>query len=416
MRRIIALFLAAGFSIACLSSPALAEEPPTNQPPPVDTQAMGAIAVVGPGRVMADQVFEIWTPVWYETLAKVRNGKLDPAAGDAKLDAEWRHAVMALIKDEVFYQEAEREHNSMINTVVDNIMRQGGGGKPRGDVAAEIRRLVDQDMNRQFQRLSADLVKESGGMVKLHKVLEGRGISVTEWQTRLKKKAFTQSYLSMILKPRTPDPGPKQIQEYYASHTDEFSQPGLVRFKHIYFSNAKRGAEAAREAAIEAWEKMADGEIDFAAAVAKYSDDEPSKRRGGEESGEEAADPEREAWLSDIRKALREEKPGETAPIMESSFGCHIAQLIDIGPDRKTPFNEVRRDIERKLQNDAWEAATDLHFAEVRKTTEIRVLVKSFPSHLSCAAQAGLDSRSAAVYQIGGAANPDIKVKRRGGK
>lgn len=388
------------------------EDGMTNQPPPIDVHAIGSVAQVGHSRIGADQVFELWTPVWYETLAKVRNGKLSTAEGDDKLTGEWRRAITALVKDELFFQEAEREHNAFINAIVDNIMRQGAG-KPRTQIAGEIRRLMRQDMDRYFKVLNAELVKDAGGMVKLHKVLEGRGLTFLEWQNRLKKKAFTQTYLHQILKPRAPDPGPRQIQDYYSNHPEEFTRPGLVAFKHIFFSNALRSPEQAMEDAIEVWQDIADGLVDFASAARQHSDDPESKGRGGQESGEEAIDPEREAWLADIRTALREERPGELAPILESPFGCHIAMLVDIGPDRRVPFNDVKKEIERKLQNEIWEAETDRYFLSIRRNTEIKVLMPNFPPNLSCAAQAGLDSSSPKVYRM---ANPEIRTRQSGGR
>ncbi len=376
--------------------------------PLVDPRALGSVAQVGHVRVGSEEVLELWSPVWYETLAKVRNGKMSVEEGDARLTDEWRRIITALVKDELFFQEAEREHNSFINMIVDNIMSRGAD-RPRSQITTEIRRALTQDMEKYFRQFNSQMVKESGGMVKLLKVLDGRNLTFQEWQNRLRKKAFTQSYLSQILRPRAPDPGPKQIQEYYANNTEEFAQPGLVRFRHIYFSNAKRGEDAARDAAVEAWERLADGEIDFETAAAEYSDDDVSKNRGGLESGEEASDPEREAWLADIRSALREEPPGELAPILESPFGCHVALLISIGPDTKVPFSEVRRDIERKLSNEIWEAETDRYFLSIRKNTEIRVLMPNFPSYLSCASQINRDGRRPQVFQI---AKPEILAPR----
>jgi len=376
--------------------------------PPVDPRALGPVAQVGHVRVGSEEVLEIWSPVWYETLAKVRNGKMTASQGDERLTEEWRRIITALVKDELFFQEAEREHNSFINMITDNIVRSGAT-KPRSQIATEIRRVLSQDMERYFRQFNTEMVKESGGMVKLLKVLENRGLSFQEWQNRLRKKAFTQSYLSQILKPRAPDPGPRRIQEYYAANTGEFAVPGLVRFRHIFFSNEKRGEEAARDAAIEAWERLVDGEIDFEQAALEYSDDDVSKTRGGAESGEEAGDPEREAWLADIRTALREEKPGEIGPILESPFGCHVAMLISIAPDTKMPFAEVRRDIERKLTNEVWEAETDRYFLSIRKNTDIRVLMPNFPAYLSCSSQIDLDGKRPQVFQI---AKPEILAPR----
>lgn len=359
---------------------------------PLDPHGMGPVAIVGHSRIGADQVFELWTPLWRETQAKVRNGKMAPQEGDRLLQDEWERAIKALLKDELFFQEAEREHNSMINSIVDRFMR-GGADRPRNQVANEIRRLLEQDMNKFFRQLNAEVVKDSGGSVKLHKVLESRGLSLLDWQKRLQKKAFTQSYLHQILKPRTPDPGPRQVQKYYATHPDEFSKPGTVRFRHIFFSNAMRGPERARDDAVEVWERLVDGEIGFEEAAQQFSDDGVSKGRGGLETEDEATDPEREAWLADIRTALREEPAGEVGPILESPFGCHVAVLLAVGPPQKVPFGEVRKEIEQKLQSERWEAETDRYFAVIRKNTDITITMPQFPRQLSCAYQSGQAGR-----------------------
>lgn len=376
---------------------------------PLDSYGMGPVALVGHGKIGADQVFELWTPLWRETQAKVRNGKMTPAEGDRKLQQEWERAIKALMKDELFYQEADREHSSMINSIVDRVMR-GGADRPRSQVTSEIRRLLEQDMNKFFRQLNAEVVKDSGGSVKLHKVLESRGLSFLDWQRRLQKKAFTQSYLHQILKPRAPDPGPRQIQQYYAAHPDEFSKPASVKFRHIFFSNALRGPEKARDDAVEVWERLVDGEIAFEAAAAEYSDDPPSRGRGGLETEDEASDLEREAWLNDIRVALREEPPGEVGPILESPFGCHVAMLLSVGPPQKTPFNEVRKEIEQKLQGERWEEETDRYFAVIRKNTDIRIVMPRFPQNLSCVAQEGMSGRSPRVYST---SRPEVLAPQR---
>ncbi len=370
-------------------------------------------AEVGNGKVGVDQVFELWGPVWYKTLTKVRNGRMSAADGDARLEKEWKTALSAMIKDELFYQEAEREHNSMVNNIVEQIYRANaqGNGYPmtRGEIAAKIQAEMRQDMDRHFRELSSSLVKDSGGMIKLRKVLEGRGMTYRDWQERLRRKSFTHSYLSMIITPRAARPGPKMIQEYYATHDEEFSRPGAVRFKHIFFSKDKRGSEeAAREAVTKVWGMLVDGEISFEDAARQFSDDEVSAARGGLETEEVAADPEREAWLADIRVALREETPGQLAPILESPFGYHLAELVSLSPDTKIPFREVSKSIERKLENEAFQAEVDSYFAVVRRNTPIRVLMPTFPNELSCATQQVRPQDVPAMYKLGEVGIPGL--------
>lgn len=377
--------------------------------------SQGVVAEVGTGRVTAEQVFELWGPVWYETLTKVRTGKMSASEGDAKLQREWQVAGTAMIRDELLYQEAEREHDSKINHYADMIYRQmqqgSSSGYPmsRAEIAKKIRDEQRQHMERVFREMTAELVKGSGGMVKLRKVLEGRGLSFRDWQDRLRKKAFTRSYLNLIIGPRAPAPGPKAIQSYYAEHPDEFAVPGVVKFRHVFFSAGQRGGmEAAREAVSEVWEMLMDGEITLEEAAARYSDDKVSAARGGLETTMPATDPEREAWLADIRTALREETPGELGPILESPFGFHLAILISIDPETKVPFREVRKDIERKLENEKFQEEVDKYFAVVRRNTNIRVLMPQFPPELSCSAQQVRPTDVPSVYKMGEVGLPGL--------
>lgn len=377
--------------------------------------SQGVVAEVGTGRVTAEQVFELWGPVWYETLTKVRTGKMSASEGDAKLQREWQVAGTAMIRDELLYQEAEREHDSKINHYADMIYRQmqqgSSSGYPmsRAEIAKKIRDEQRQHMERVFREMTAELVKGSGGMVKLRKVLEGRGLSFRDWQDRLRKKAFTRSYLNLIIGPRAPAPGPKAIQSYYAEHPDEFAVSGVVKFRHVFFSAGQRGGmEAAREAVSEVWEMLMDGEITLEEAAARYSDDKVSAARGGLETTMPATDPEREAWLADIRTALREETPGELGPILESPFGFHLAILISIDPETKVPFREVRKDIERKLENEKFQEEVDKYFAVVRRNTNIRVLMPQFPPELSCSAQQVRPTDVPSVYKMGEVGLPGL--------
>ncbi len=366
------------------------------------------VALVGASRITMGDVMELWSPLWSETLARVRTGKLTVREGDQRLHEEWSRAIDALVRDEAFFQEAELEFSSVLNEMARQY-KNAGAAEPQNQIAAMLRRRANDEMQRDFQRINARAVREAGGRFKLESVLQSRNMSFNDWQTRLRKKAFTESYLGMTLGPSKYEPRPREIQEYYAGHPDEFSTPGTVRFRHIFFSNAARGEEEAREDAAAVWEMIAANEITFEAAAATYSDDGASKARGGLETEREADDLEREAWLSDIRAALREEKPGELGPILESPFGCHVAMLIDIGPGQKMPFSEVRVEIERKLSGQRWESAANEQYNKIRRKIDIRTRRNSFPRHLSCAAQQSMPQGPLIINTT----RPEIRAARR---
>ncbi len=393
---------------ACLAANAPAGDFAGGSAPVMYVDYSEPVAVVGASRITMGNVMELWSPLWSETLARVRTDRLTVREGDQRLHEEWSRAIDALIRDEVLYQEADLEFSSMLNEMARQ-HKNAGAVEPQNQIVAMLRREMNVGMQRDFQRINARAVREAGGRYKLESVLQSRNMSFNDWQNRLRKKAFTETYLSMTLGPSKYEPRPRDIREYRDEHTEEYYTPGTVRFRHIFFSNAARGEEEAREDAAAVWEMLAANEITFEEAARTYSDDEESKARGGMETEREAADLEREAWLSDIRSALREEKPDELGPILETPFGCHVAVLVAIGSGQKMPWTEVRDDIVNKLEGRMREQAVDERYARLRRQFSIRTRRDSFPRHLSCAAQQSMLQGPMIINTT----RPEIRAARR---
>ncbi len=419
-RRLVPLGL---FCLACFFSPAptlAADDPaktPAQETPPAvspspDSPAVPArqgnteaAAVVGGRKITAEEIFAGWNRKWREIQAKVRNGLLDAADGDDLLQEEWKRVVNAAIKEEVLYQTAKRDYHAKYEAIVDE--QNYTSAKPRHQVAEEVRRRLKEEQDKILGQLRTKAIKEAGGAVSIQMHLEAMGVSPEEWLTGLEKKAFVQMYLRQVLVMKEPEPGPREIRDYYDRHPEEFMQPGPVRFRHILLANLLRGPEEARENAVEIWEHLADQTITFQEAAKDYSDDRISSEHGGEESGEESGVAEREAWLRDVRLAAGEEKPGRLAPIFASPFGYHILELISVGAAKKQSFYEVQRDIGNILRDERWEREVDRHYQAIRRSVPVQVALRRFPKELSCAALGGRPWRAPCIINL---TRPEIEL------
>ncbi len=366
--------------------------PPIQRPRPPQP---GIAAEVGESKIMADQVFEVWGPAWYEAIAEVRRGRLTMEECDRRLQSEWEKSLETVIREEVFYQEAKRETEKLIQRLTDRFYevqsayaaRRREPTPSRNAVEAEVRHRFQRTTERQLEDLVDRYVKASGGVERLKQVIANRGINWEEWRRRLERKAYTNTYLHEALSPVVPrEPRPADIRDYYQQHKEEFVEPGKVVFRHILFSAQSRGSEdAARLAAENVYRAIAEGRLTFEEAARKHSDDPRSRELGGLET-DLASEPEREAWLQNVREAVRKEKPGEMGPILVSPLGCHLVMLMSVEPTKPLPFSVAQRLIAKRIFTSKWEEEVQKLYATLRDKTRVRILAERFPPDLSCAA------------------------------
>ena len=342
---------------------------------------------VGKGYITVDQVIEIWGPAWQGALSEVQRGDLSTEACHERLQTAWEEALETAIREEVFYQEAEREFDKTIlaqaRMIYDNNRSRGGGydsGPTLRTIERELREQVGKSVEVQLNDFIDRYIRAAGGLTQLRKVIQDRGISWQQWRERIRRKAFTDQYLNMILGPRVPrDASPADIRRYFKDHAGEFVEPGKVIFRHILFSFKERGGEtAARLAAGNVYEALLEKRFSFEKAAERFSDDTKSRDRGGLEDAI-SPDPEREAWLSVIREAARTQDKGKVGSILISNTGCHLVVLLEAKPGRPIPFRKAQRDIRRKLFSERWEAAAQSLYQELRGKVRVKMLVPRYP-------------------------------------
>lgn len=344
---------------------------------------LAVVATVGEGKVNMESVMEIWGPSWNEVIAKAHNGKIAPAEVDQHLQKEWQKALDTAIRDEVFFLEAQNDFDRAFQRNVDKLHEaRRSEGWTRTEAERRLREWIDKFRNRQISIMIEKNIKAAGGIDNLSRVLIARGITFDEWKNRIVRKAHTYSYLYSLFEPlgNVVQPSPKEVKKYYTLHADEFTEAGAVEFKHIFIDNEKHQGEAATyQLAEKIYTEISEQQITFADAVRQYSEDEDSARRGGVENAI-SPDFDREAWLSDVRSAVRDQVPEELGPVLISPRGCHLAVLVKIDAPKTISFDIAQKTIIGKMENDKWEKSANQLYEKLKAETLININLPTFPS------------------------------------
>lgn len=136
--------------------------------------------------------------------------------------------------------------------------------------------------------------------------------------------------------------------EVYLSDRDSFDHPETLSVRHVLITagsqskdEARRKAEAARAAA------LASG-ADFAQIATANTEDQGTRDKGG--LLPEFARGVMDKNFEDAAFALT--TAGQISPVVESSFGFHVIQLLERKPARKRPFEEVKPELVKKLRQE----------------------------------------------------------------
>jgi hypothetical protein len=145
------------------------------------------------------------------------------------------------------------------------------------------------------------------------------------------------------------DVNDEACRDYFAQHQNQFVQPIRYRVAHLFVAAPPGTPEEVvatkRRTIDDLAQRLNQGE-QFVDLVAQCSEDEATKKRGGDLS-----------WFSDWRMptdfmdAVRALRIGETSPVVQTKLGLHILRLSETQPERSMSFEEARPEIAAELQN-----------------------------------------------------------------
>ncbi|MBW1999164.1 MAG: peptidyl-prolyl cis-trans isomerase [Deltaproteobacteria bacterium] len=176
-------------------------------------------------------------------------------------------------------------------------------------------------------------IKRSYDEKDLRDVLLKQYVDFETWKEILRKQLLAKKILRMVSE-EIPPVSHDEIKSYYEKHREEFKRPGMVKLRHI-LTNDREEAEGARQRLI-AGEDMA--------ALAREISMAPEAQDGGmigwvyEGELEEA-----------MGKAVSALEAGQISPVVKTSYGYHIFQVLERRKEGYMSLPEAIPEIESRL-------------------------------------------------------------------
>ena len=166
-----------------------------------------------------------------------------------------------------------------------------------------------------------------------------------EVAANLRGRAWLEARITAALAPNEND-----CRRYYDAHRAAFREPVRFRASHLFLA-APEGypsevIEAKRALINTLSTRLRNGES-FDAFVRQFSEDEATKKRGGDLNyfGEER-------MLPEIFAAAQKLAVGETSAPIRSRLGFHLVRLTQMLPGQEMTFEQARPEIVAAIENE----------------------------------------------------------------
>lgn len=193
--------------------------------------------------------------------------------------------------------------------------------------------VSDEEINKQKDAMLADI----GGEENLKKVLEAQNISENEFKTMLADQIQINKLVGTLAPISVKD---SDVRKFYNENkASKFTYPDVVKASHILIKDEAKAKEVLAKAKVP--------NADFSALAKQYSEDTGSAVNGGDLgffSKEQMVKP-----FSDAAFSL---KPDDISDLVKSEFGYHIIKVTDRKRAGVTPFDEVKNEIKKYLEDE----------------------------------------------------------------
>jgi parvulin-like peptidyl-prolyl isomerase len=164
-------------------------------------------------------------------------------------------------------------------------------------------------------------------------------------------------------------PKRSEIADYYRKHREQFRVPETVRAAHIVkHVNESRDENTAR-AEIEAVAKELSAGASFEALADKHSDCTGNSGDLGYFA--------RGQMVEEFDDVVFEMAAGQISAVFRTSFGFHIARLLDRQPPRVKPLPEVEQEIQAELLRQKQNRALENFVDRLRAKADVRDVAAS---------------------------------------
>jgi peptidyl-prolyl cis-trans isomerase C len=199
--------------------------------------------------------------------------------------------------------------------------------------------MVDQQMQVFAQRFASP--------EEFQKALSAQGLT----QDLLRKNVETSMSMQQVLNEavkNVPEATDADVQKFYDDNPDKFPVPEQAHAAHILLLADPKGTD---EQKAEVKKKLEGIRADIEAAKITFADaaKQFSQDKGSASSGGDLGFFPRGEMVKPFEDAAFSGKPGTLSPIIESQYGYHIIQTLEVKPAGKASLEEAKASIKQYL-------------------------------------------------------------------
>lgn len=201
------------------------------------------------------------------------------------------------------------------------------------------------------------------------------GLTMEEFEKQVADQAIAEEVLFRELNDQI-QVTDEDVRKYYDDHPGDFTYPEQVHVAHVLISTVNdetkkryqgRELEKRQETAHRVRD-LAKAGRDFTMLVKQYSDDLASKENDGEYTFS------RGDMVPAFEAAAFSMEPGQVSDIVETPFGYHIIKLIEKIPSHMEDFENVAKDIRKRLELVNLQKLIPDYMDQVMKENKVRIL------------------------------------------
>ncbi len=217
----------------------------------------------------------------------------------------------------------------------------------------------------------AQFIQQFGGEERVGQMLTRMGIERTDLSRSFKRDMVIREFVQKKVEPSI-EVAEEDSRAFYEQHKESFASVDSVRARHIILMARQTDTPEIKE---ERHKQMMDirkrakaGE-DFAALARQYSQD------GAASDGGDLGYFARGMMVQPFSDAAFALKKGQISDIVETQFGYHVIQCVDVKPARKTTWEDVRPRVDSMLRQQS--LGTELQ-NRLKRDRETAIIVRNY--------------------------------------
>jgi parvulin-like peptidyl-prolyl isomerase len=237
------------------------------------------------------------------------------------------------------------------------------------DAKAQGITVTDADVQQQLGQLKSRFPNPE----EYKKALAAQGMTEASLAQTAHEQLTVQKYVETKVMANVPSASDAAVKTFYDQNLDKMKQPERRHLRHILIKADKDATPADKQKA----KTKAEGILaqlkkggDFAALAKANSDDPGSKEQGGDlswvQKGQTVPTFEQAAWGL---------KKNELSPVVESPFGYHVIQLLDVQESKTMPYEEVKSRIGEYLKQQQSQTQVKARIQDLRSKAKVETFI-----------------------------------------